>query len=126
MNHQYFVGITSVSATLVAGILYQTMVGNALSDDLVISLVGTVLATLLVAGLCWWAFISRPKRPTVLRGALTGLLISILAFPVAFEITLLISLVRGGVTDAGLPNTFFTFSGWGCLPLRRLVSLPFR
>jgi hypothetical protein len=118
MTHSHFVGITALSATLIAGILYQTMVGNSLSNDPVISLFGTVVATFLVAGLCWWGFISRPKRPTPLRGALTGLLISLLAFPVAFAITLCISLIEGDVAaDVGVNEYFLYIFGLGLLAI---------
>jgi hypothetical protein len=100
MKHSHFAILTAVSATIVAGILYQTLVGNSLSDDPVLS--GTVLATFIVAWLCWWGIVSRPKRPTLTRGALTGLLISLLAFPVAFAIALLIALVQSGNSDIGI------------------------
>lgn len=117
MTHQTFTGIAAVIAAVVAGILYQTLVGNSLSNDPVISLPGTVLATFGVALLCWWGLVSRPQRPTVLRGALTGSLISLLAFPVAFAITLLISLVRDGPADVGATEYFLYIFGLGALAI---------
>lgn len=115
MKHSHFILITAVVATVVAAVLYTAMVGNSLSDDPVISLFGTVLATFSVAALCWWAFISRPKRPTVARGGVTGLLISILAFPVAFAITLLVSLIREGLPDMGATDYLIYIFGLGAL-----------
>jgi hypothetical protein len=113
MKHSHFAILTAVSATLIAGVLYQTLVGNSFLDDPVLS--GTLLATFIVAWLCWWGIVSRPKRSTLMRGALTGLLISLLAFPVAFAIALLIALPQSGNPDMGIMDyllSIFIFSAF--------------
>ncbi len=130
MTHQIFTGIAATAAALVAATIYQVMVGNALANDPIISLPGTALATLLVTWLCWGWFVSRPQRPTLKRGALTGLLISILAHPVAFLFTFWISFARNGPTDAGLiqdllmsPVWAVMFSGLSLL-ITGIVTIP--